>query len=190
MLQTMELLMENITGEMDLTEEKLIISSDGSHFQNKSGGVYIIAHENGDILLTENITGEMDITEENLIISSDGSHFQNKSDGAYIIAHTNRDILAKGSNPDTDDTTYQQSYRSEAQAKLAGHLCVHHLCKYYQIKQPTTISSCDNQGLRTKLVAPNTKIQCKDKDIVSEIKKLTDHRNTFTHAHGHQDEKV
>ena len=50
MLQTMELLTENITGEMDITEEKLIISSDGSHFQNKSDGAYIIAHENENIL--------------------------------------------------------------------------------------------------------------------------------------------
>ena len=48
--------------------------------------------------------------EENLIISSDESHFQNKSGGAYIIAYKNGDILAKGSNLDTDETTYQQSY--------------------------------------------------------------------------------
>ena len=121
-------------------------------------------------LLMENITGEMDLTEEKLIISSDGSHFQNKSGRAYIITHENRDILAKGSNPDTGETTYQKSHRSEAQAKLAGHLCVHHLCKYYRIKQPKTISSCDNQGLRTKLVEPKSKIKGKDKDIVCEIK--------------------
>ena len=139
-------------------------------------------------LYTENIHEDLGQPDNIIIISTDGSYHKDKSGGAYIIANENGNIIAKGSNPDTGEQTYQQSYRSEAQAKLSGHLCLHHLCKYYSITPPKTISSCDNQGLRVKLMSKKIQKRATDLDLIHEIKKLCDSGNTYTHVYGHQEE--
>ena len=73
-------------------------------------------------IISNNI--DADINETDLIVSRNGSYKTKKSGGAFIIAKENGKILVTGSNSDTGHPDYQQAYRSEAQAKLAGHICL------------------------------------------------------------------
>ena len=99
---------------------------------------------------------DADINETDLIMSSDESYKTTKSGGAFIIAKKNGEILVTGSNSDTGHPDYQQAYRSEAQAKLAGHICLKEICTFHNLPHPMTISSCDNKGLKTKLAQNGT----------------------------------
>ena len=81
-------------------------------------------------IVTQDIVEALTNQSKEMIISSDGSNFKNKSGGAYLLGTKQGDIIATGYNTNTGEASYQHSYRSESQAKLAGHLCLHHKCKY------------------------------------------------------------
>ena len=104
--------------------------------------------------------------EEDIVMCSDGSVYSSTSGGGWVLASKSMQILAVGYNPDTGHEDYQDSYRSEAQAKLAGELFIQETCKYYDIPIPVTRSICDNQGLIIKLVRKNIVHDTPESDII------------------------
>ena len=89
--------------------------------------------------------------------------------GGWILAIENLDILATGSNKDTGHPRYQNSYRSEAQAHLAGVSFIYETCKFFCIQQPKTKTICDNEGLIKKIISENISSSDIASDILQDI---------------------
>ena len=128
------------------------------------------------------------IKSQPVTLCTDGSVYSTTSGGGWVLATNDGTILVTVWNSDTAHYSYQNSYRSEAQAKLAGHIFLHETCKFFDIPQVPVRSICDNSGLVIKICS-NKSVKDRDtaSDIFKEIMNLHYNTKTYVHVKGHQD---